>query len=232
MTHALDISHFTQSVGGDLTPEKIERLIARGVERFVVSIADKQIARQQIAALKPYGFEIQTYRYYYWSTMRSRVQEDIAFVEELRSSGVNVQMFWLDFEDTSERRPVAANEADIAWMIEAWVGVCRTGIYTAAWWWMDYMANSTRFSYMPLWFAHWNWEETLDLTIPFGGWTRGEMKQTGGDVWVEGVWCDTNYYEKAAIVPPPVLPPAPEPSQKEIALAAIEEARRAVEAIP
>lgn len=232
MTHALDISHFTQSVSGDLTTEKIDALARRGVERVVVSIAEKQIARQQIAALAPYGFEIQLYRYYYWSTMRSRVQEDIAFVEEMRRNGVNVQMFWLDFEDTSVRRPVPANEADAQWMIDQWVGYCRTGIYTAAWWWVDYMANSTAFSYMPLWFAHWNWEETLDMAYPFGGWTRGEMKQTGGDVWVEDVWCDTNYYEKVPGTLPPVKPPIPEPTQKEIALAHIEAARIAVEGLP
>ena len=232
MTHALDISHFTQSVSGDLTPEKIEKLIARGVERFIVSIADKDIARAQVAALKPYGFDIQTYRYYYWSTMRQRRDEDVAFIAELRHNGVNVQKHWLDHEDTSVRRPVDQNIADIQWMIDAWAGVCYTGIYTAAWWWRDYMADSDAFKSMPLWFAHWDWEETLDLRIPFGGWTRGEMKQTGGDVWVEGVWCDTNFYEKAAIIPPPVAPPTPEPTAKEIALSHIEAARIAVESLP
>ena len=51
MTHALDISHFTRSVSGDLTAEKLDKLVARGVGRFIVSIADKDIARAQIAEL-------------------------------------------------------------------------------------------------------------------------------------------------------------------------------------
>lgn len=208
MTHALDISHFTQQVSGDLTPEKLERCQEREVERFVVSIADQQIARKQIEALVPYGFEIQTYRYYYWNSMQERRLADEAFIADIRRNAYDIQFHWLDHEDTSVRRPVDDNERDIQDMINWWTGKCATGIYTAAWWWNDYMKGSTAFSFMPLWFAHWDWQETLDLAIPFGGWTRGVMKQTQGDFYLDDmIWCDTNYYEKVELPPPPPPPP-------------------------
>lgn len=234
MTNGIDISHFTESTSGPLTEEDMAMLKRRGVERVVVSIYDHAIARRQIETIAPHGIEIQTYRYYYWSTMREARLDDERFIAEMRNKGINIQFHWLDHEDTSVRRPVEQNEADIADMIDWWKGKCSTGIYTGAWWWNDYMAGSTRFSFMPLWFADYDWQETLVLDQPFGGWTKGVMKQTMGDFDLEGVWCDTDYYEKADPMPP--QPPAESHKEKALdyiaaAQAAIEAARIEVEAI-
>ena len=211
MTNALDISHFTELTSGPLTAEALERCAERQVKKFAVSIADQNIARRQIEALvqSPWQFEIETYRYYYYSSMRFTREDDARFIDEIRRNAYNLQFHWLDHEDTSVRQPVEANVYDINDMVNFWAGKCRTGIYTAKWWWEDYMQNYDGFSYMPLWFAQWDWAETLELAVPFGGWTRGAMKQTMGDVYLDGlVWCDTNYYEATAEQPKIVVPQA------------------------
>jgi hypothetical protein len=95
--------------------------------------------------------------------------------------------------------------------------------------WDLMMPGVTEFSFMPLWYADWDWQEKLELDVPFGGWTVGDMRQTSGDFVMDGViLCDTNYYEKA-MIPPPVDPPI---NHKKRALALLEQAILEVEAIP
>jgi hypothetical protein len=182
------------------------------VERVVVSIANQAIARRQIEAIHramPH-VEIQTYRYYYWNTWEGALQQDESFIGAMRWAGYDIQMHWIDIEDNGVTRNVANNVRDLHAMIHFWNGKCRTGIYTAKWVWDLMMPGITEFSFMPLWYADWDWQEKLTLDVPFGGWTTGAMRQTYGDFLLDGVLlCDTNHYEKEIIItpPPPPVPP-------------------------
>jgi hypothetical protein len=231
MSNGLDISHWTEWNTGPIEAAEIESMRAHNVERVVVSIAYHDIARRQIEAIHAAmpDVEIQTYRYYYWDRWGTALTEDEAFIAAMRRDGYDLQFHWIDIEDNSVARQVAENVRDLRAMIDFWAGKCPTGIYTAKWVWDSTMPGVTEFSYMPLWYADWDWQEKLELDAPFGGWTVGAMRQTSGDFVMDDViLCDTNYYEKAVVVPPPVEPPV---NHKKRALALLEEAMLEVEAI-
>lgn len=216
MSNGLDMSHWTEWGTGPIEGPELDAMAAHNVERVIVSIAYQDIARRQIAAIKQRfpEMEIQTYRYYYWNTWRAALEQDWAFIEGMRRDGYDIQFHWIDIEDNGVSRPVADNVRDLHEIIRFWEGKCRTGIYTAKWVWDILMPGVTEFSFMPLWYADWDWQEKLDLDVQFGGWTRGEMRQTMGDFTLDGVLlCDTNYYEK----PPPPEPPAPTEFEKALA---------------
>jgi hypothetical protein len=183
------------------------------VERVVVSIANQDIARRQIEAIHRAmpNVEIQTYRYYYWTQQAWARVDDEHFIADLRRNLYNVQFHWIDIEDNGVIQPVAANIADTNDLINFWAGKSRTGIYTAKWIWDILFKDYDGFNFMPLWYADWDWQEKLELDVPFGGWTTGAMRQTMGDFSLDGVLhCDTNHYEKEIIVtPPPPPPPVP-----------------------
>jgi hypothetical protein len=206
MSYALDISQYApDQMGGPLTDEHVQRCLARGIDRWMVSTIDKGIARQQIEVLARHPVLIETFNAYEWRTMREAQAADVQFIGEIRRDLYNLQKHWIDLE-AGTRKNVAQNIKDAHWLIDSFVGICPTGLYTAPGWWMEFMGNTDEFHTVPMWFAHWDldppWDDTLDMTVPFGGWTRGEMHQTLPNLFFEGVWCDTNYYEKATPIPP------------------------------
>ncbi len=208
MSYGLDISQFTPgAMGGPITDDMIARCLARGIDRFIVSILDQNIARQQIAVLSRHPIEIQTYRAYEWASMRESQADDVAFIAEVRKT-YNLQKHWIDVESGARTR-IDANIADIDWLIKSFTGVCPTGIYTSPGWWQQYTGNTTQFAYMPFWVAHWNGKDSLTDFSHFGGITSCEMHQTLNDLFVEDIWCDTNYYERATPPPPPEPGPPP-----------------------
>lgn len=211
MAHGVDISHWTRyQTNAPLSTEQLDALENHNVERVVVSIADQDIAREQIESITRRfpKMEIQTYRYYYFKYMPWARENDARFIDELRRNIYNVQFHWIDAEDDNGKfRDVQLNIDETNETINFWAGICRTGMYSAAWVWPMIYGNYTGFSYMPLWFADWDWVEklTLDPGQEFGGWDVGAMKQTMGDFMLDGVLlCDTIYFEKEPeIVTPP-----------------------------
>ena len=206
MANAVDISHWTEWNTGPIEGPEIEALQRHNVERVIVSIANKDIARGQIEAIAralPY-MEIRTYRYYYWTQQKQARLEDEAFIAEARRNLYDIQFHYLDVEDNGVIQPEAANIADTHDLIAFWAGKCKTGLYTAKWVYdILFPSGYDGFKFMPLWYADWDWNESLTLDDPFGGWTKGEMRQTMGDFVLDDVLlCDTNYYEK----PPPSVP--------------------------
>lgn len=211
MANGLDISHWTEYNTGPIEGPEIEAMQRHNVERVAVSIAIQDIARRQIEAIHtalPY-VEIQTYRYYYWQSQKQARLQDEQFIADCRRNLYNIQFHWIDIEDTGTIQPEAANIQDTNEIINFWAGKCLTGLYSAQWVWkILFPSGYDGFKYMPLWFADWDWGErlTLDPGQEFGGWTQGAMKQTYGDVNLDGVLlCDTNYFVKPEPVQP--LPP-------------------------
>lgn len=215
MSNGLDISHWTRyQTDAPLSEVQLDAMERHNVERVVVSIALQDIAREQIQSIirRFPAMEIQTYRYYYWTQQKAARQADEAFIAELRRNVYDIQHHWIDLEDNGVTQPLAANIADSHDLVAFWAGKCRTGIYSAKWVWDILFGSYDGLSYMPLWYADWDWGERLELDPGqgFGGWTKGAMRQTAGDFLLDGVLlCDTNYYEKAPTPVPP--PPSNEP---------------------
>lgn len=208
MTLALDISHFTHEHSGPLTKQQLEDAWNEGVRKFRPSIANQFIAVQQIDAIVDSGipFSIETYRYYYFGMGTSAAQADKAFIQRVRNLKYDIQFHSIDIEDTNPNFTVQ-ERIDITWqLIKEFEGFCPTDLYTAQWYWIQYMANTTEFSFMPLWYAWWPKIPVGTLLIPisFGGWTKARMHQYIGDTSFAGIWCDVNYYEDETAPAPPI----------------------------
>lgn len=212
MPIALDISHFTHDHSGPLTKNQLEDAWNAGVRKFRPSIANQAIAVQQIDAIvdSGMGFSIEPYRYYYFGMGTIAAQADKAFIQRVRDLKYNIQFFSIDIEDTNPNFTTQERIAITHDIVKVFEGFCPTDLYTANWYWVQYMGNTTEFSFMPLWYAWWPNPPVASLDIPanlqFGGWTRARMHQFIGDTSFAGIWCDVNYYEDIT-VPPVVIPP-------------------------
>jgi hypothetical protein len=207
MPNALDISHFTYNANGPLTQEDIDNAWGEGIRKFIVSIAEKDKARQQIMALVQDGrMAVETYRYIYWNYSDWANSQDKLFLEGLRTDGANIEMHYLDYEDTSVQLPLETKIEIVHRGIQDYEGFCRTGLYTANWYWSQHMGNTHEFNFMPLWVAYWDKDDDLNFQH-FGGWDSAVMKQNAGDITFAGIHCDTNYFELAPQPPPVIVTP-------------------------
>lgn len=208
MTLALDISHHTQNTSGPLTNEQLHSAWEQGVRVFRPNVTPQQTCVEQIDAIvnSGLGFKIWPYSYYYFGTALAKVQSDKAFIQRIRDHGIPIEKFAIDIEDTNPNF-TAEQRIDITQqLIDSFVGFCNTDLYSAYWYWTQYMQDTHKFNYMPLWFAHYNNVPTLDLQYSFGGWTKGTMKQFAGDTYFAGIWCDVNYFEEPISPPNPINP--------------------------
>ena len=71
----------------------------------------------------------------------------------------------------------------------------RPVIYTRKSFW-EAQGFSNRFSYLPLWYAHYDWVASFDDFEPFAGWTEDKVvgKQYGNDVGYGGMTVDYNVF--------------------------------------
>lgn len=207
MAIALDISHFTESTSGPLTTQQLDDAWDAGVRTFRPSIANQAVAVRQIDAIVDNGhpFNICTYRYYYFGSMLTEAVIDKAFIQRVRDLKYNIQLHSLDIEDTNPNVTTTQRILETNQLVEAFGGFCLTDLYTAYWYWTQYMSNTQSFNFMPLWFADWDNIPDLNIDPPFGGFTKGHMKQYAGDQYFAGIWCDVNYYEEDIVTPPPPI---------------------------
>jgi len=56
------------------------------------------------------------------------------------------------------------------------------------------MCGTTRFSNLPLWYAHYDGSPSFSDFVPFGGWGRPVMKQYQGTTGVCGTSIDLDFY--------------------------------------
>ena len=214
MTIALDISHFTESTSGPLTTQQLNDAWNAGVRAFRPSIANQAVAVRQIDAIVDSGhpFHIWTYRYYYFGSMLAEANADKAFIQRVRDLKYNIQLHSLDIEDTNPNITTNQRIQETHQLISMFEGFCLTDLYSAYWYWTQYMGNTTDFNFMPLWFADFDGIPDLNIHPAFGGWSNAHMKQYKGDQYFAGIWCDVNYYEENIVTPPEPLPPTDEPN--------------------
>jgi len=124
--------------------------------------------------------------------------------EEALASGnatavtATVGMLWLDIEGTQYWSSSSSNNINfLQGMVDE--GNARgvsMGIYTSSSQWSPIMGGTTKFSNLPLWYAHWDYTYspcTSDFQ-PFGGWSKPAMKQYAGDQSFCSAGYDKNCY--------------------------------------
>ncbi|GMR58921.1 hypothetical protein PMAYCL1PPCAC_29116, partial [Pristionchus mayeri] len=103
-------------------------------------------------------------------------------VSALRAAGARIGTLWLDIEKFAWKEDKEENRVFIQQMIDAARELrMKVGIYTERIWWAEIVGDWTGGAELPLWWAHWNKETSMDHFHSFGGWTAPTLHQISGD---------------------------------------------------
>jgi hypothetical protein len=171
------------SWGGELSVEIVCCWARQGKRKAIVGVGPNvELARRQMLAVLAGGLLLEVYVYPYYEAEPARYLDRV----DAATAGLPVGFRWLDFEDT-ETLPGGYNWQTF---VVLWIHQCMNeaaarwgpegiGLYTGAWWWQQYTADSTEGASWPLWAADYDGEANASFT-PFGGWTRCRIKQYSG----------------------------------------------------
>lgn len=115
-------------------------------------------------------------------------------LNEVTKAGVPIRRVWLDVEDVDPSQ-AAWTPSQRVDMIARWLDTCDqfpaahkpAGVYTGAWWWVPYTANTPVFRGRPLWTAQYDGIEDTNVFSPYGGWSSCAVKQYRGSSSLAGV---------------------------------------------
>jgi GH25 family lysozyme M1 (1,4-beta-N-acetylmuramidase) len=112
------------------------------------------------------------------------------------TTGARYGMLWFDIEGTEYWSSNAANNVNFlqAMVNEGKARGVSMGIYSSNFQWNPIMGGSTAFSYLPLWYAHYDNNPSFSDFSPFGGWSKPAIKQYAGDVSFCSAGWDKNFY--------------------------------------
>jgi len=174
-------------------------LRAKGVTRVIMGCQYLGWpARRMVPALRAVGIEVRDlyaflgFRDWWLQPARTAVQ----VADELGG----VERIWLDAEADDANDGTSGDDVTpaqrLARLGEA-VSVVEAagyavGIYTARWWWVPRMADSTVFSHYPLWLGGPYQEEPI-REVDFGGWRQVAIHQYTSTFQVCGRGRDANY---------------------------------------
>ncbi len=148
-----------------------------GVRHVIVGTQDALVARQQLSMATARGMTVDAYVYLYWDLdIAAQVNAAFAMVQ-----GFPTGRMWLDIEQD----PDGLGSNAVISMIQNSLTACeakapgRCGIYTGPGWWKTFLANTTKFADVPLWYAQYNRKRSLSdwATERFGGWASPAAKQ-------------------------------------------------------
>ncbi len=110
--------------------------------------------------------------------------------------GATVGMLWLDIEGTQYWSSSASNNINFLWGMvnQAAARGVSIGIYSSASQWNPIMGGTTQFSYLPIWYAHYDYNPSYSDWYSFGGWSWPSIKQYAGDESFCSAGWDKNYY--------------------------------------
>jgi hypothetical protein len=135
--------------------------------------------RAQIVSARAAGCTVGGYVWCYRDLDPRKTVRDA--VTLARSSGVSLPILWLDCETYNVNNEVRDPGPDALWLraavAEAQALGVRVGLYTAAWWWREFMDNTREFAELPLWLAEFDNKADIEDVNLFGGWTRASGKQ-------------------------------------------------------
>ena len=124
--------------------------------------------------------------------------------------GHTIRRIWIDVEENDSALSGAAagwTPADRAGVIREALGICdnageqfgfslldTSGIYSAAWYWNNYLAGIDEFADRPLWVVDWDGVAGENIWNQFGGWESYAIKQYQGTTTYLGQPnCDLNW---------------------------------------
>jgi hypothetical protein len=112
------------------------------------------------------------------------------------TTGAKVGMLWFDIEGTQYWSSSATNNVNFlsAMVTEAKNRGVSIGIYSSASQWNPIMGGSTKFSSLPIWYAHYDGKASFSDWSNFGGWTKPAVKQYAGTTSICSASIDKNYY--------------------------------------
>jgi hypothetical protein len=169
IVYAVDVSHWTRT----LTDPDVDCLAGLGYEHVIVGTQIPEVTRQQLEIAIRGGMTVDLYVYLYWTeSVASEVRDALALAAEFPEVG----RIWLDVEEDPGSRSAAELEHLVEEALDA-LGDFPGGIYTGRGFWTSYMDDSHRFAELPLWYAHYDHEPSLETWEPFGGWTEPMGKQ-------------------------------------------------------
>lgn len=206
-TYGVDISLWS----GPITDTELDCLWDEGVRHVIAGTQNPRITRQQLDAALEAGMTVDAYVYLHWDEdMEVQVRESVALASEYP-----VGRLWLDVE----QEPGELEVEDLERLIETAADACGSfpcGIYTGKWFWDAYMEGSEVGADLPLWYAVYDGEPSMDTwsAQQFGGWDEPWGKQFMGDGTLCGVGLDENtiHVTTAPIAEHTELPPA-DPSE-------------------
>jgi hypothetical protein len=158
---AADISYLTEEIDQAFCAN----LKSLGVDLVIVGLQDLALANSQLSVLLAAQMKIHAY---IWP----QIKDLAVYMPQVHGLMLRyaIPYIWVDVEDDSNN----IREA-IAWLDNNYQ--YRTGIYTSAYMWHTCMGDSEDFSHLPLWYAHYDYVNTLWPFKPFAGWTIPTMKQ-------------------------------------------------------
>lgn len=112
------------------------------------------------------------------------------------SVGAKVGMLWLDIEGTQYWSGSTTNNVNFlsSMVSEGKARGVSLGIYSSASQWNPIMGGSTKFSSLPLWYAHYDGNPSFSDFSAFGGWSKPAIKQYKGTTSICSTSIDKNYY--------------------------------------
>jgi len=111
-------------------------------------------------------------------------------------SGVPYGMIWLDIERYQWSGNLGANQNFISSMLSELTSLGQhPGVYTNYYNWEAIVGlNWGGASGYPLWYAHYDGSPNFGDFVPFGGWSKPNIKQYAGDKTLCATGVDMNWY--------------------------------------
>jgi len=191
----LDISNY------DYSTFDAQCFAKSGVERLIINCWNADQTRDMIQRARAAGILVEDlYAFLYFGLPHEQreVSNAIALAYELGG----IKRIWLDVEArppheaagmTPEAR-IRRLRAAVRRVLEAWI---QPGIYTGAWYWRPYMADTDEFFYLPLWHANYGSNDGSQAPIwdvNFGGWRQAVAHQYTSNLEVCGRRRDANHW--------------------------------------
>lgn len=184
MGRAIDISNWS----GAVTREQFDAILALGYDLCIVGTQDRDIAQRQMVRAVVAGFELDAYVWLSWGKpIIPQIERALVTI-----SGYPVGRLWLDVEEES-------HGVHMIKTIRRAVDACAghpVGIYTSRYKWQAITGDTNAFAHLPLWDA-WYGHEDIEDFVPYGGWSRCEVRQHQGTTNLEGVSVDLNVYRRS-----------------------------------
>lgn len=201
MPDAIDFSNWTAIP----TPIQLDCLRAKGVRKAIIGTRGNPHSKfqAQARACLTAGFSVETYIYLYFAE-DPIIQANDAIA---KMQGIPVKRVWMDVEGTPQGATKTINSLRAVETRLRQAGY-QVGVYTSLSKWPAHTGNTTAFSHLPLWDAHWRFPSGssagIDLPplafIPYGGWKSCDIVQYVGDVIYCGLNLDLNIIFKDSVV--------------------------------